>query len=81
MTLHNLKIWPTIKNVGKDTLLVIPGKWKECSEKKEHPLFDFFKTFLGFIVNKIKKEMSNKDIGAGFIMRKCTLQGECSPTT
>lgn len=50
-------------------------------KKREHPLFDFFKTFLGFIVNKIKKEMSNKDIGAGFIMRKCTLQGECSPTT
>lgn len=40
-----------------------------------------FKTFLGFIVNKIKKEMSNKDIGAKFIMRKSTLQEECSPTT
>lgn len=67
--------------LGK-TLLVIPGKWKVCSEKKrEHPLFDFFKTFLGFIVNKIKKEMSNKDTGAGFIMRKCTLQEECSPFT
>lgn len=50
-------------------------------KKGEHPLFDFLKTFLVFVVNKIKKEMSNKDIGAGFIMRKCTLQEECSPTT
>lgn len=50
-------------------------------KKGEHPLFDFFKTFLGFIANKIKKEMSNKDIRAGFVMRKCTLQEECSPTT
>jgi len=46
-----------------------------------HPLLDFFKTFLGFIVNKIKKEMSNKDTGAKFITRKSTLQKECSPTT
>lgn len=45
------------------------------------PLFDFFKTFLGFIVNKIKKEMSNKDTGPKFIMRKSTFQEECSPTT
>lgn len=50
-------------------------------EERLHPLFDFFKTFLGFIVNKIKKEMSNKDIGDEFIMRKSTLQKECSPTT
>lgn len=49
--------------------------------ERQHSLFDFFKTFLGFIVNKIKKEMSNKDTGAEFIMRKSTLQEECSPTT
>lgn len=49
--------------------------------ERQHPVFDFFKTFLDFIVNKIKKEMSNKDIGAEFMMRKSILQEECSPTT
>lgn len=50
-------------------------------KERQHPLFDFFKTFWVFIVNKIKKQMSNKDIGEEFIMRKSTLQEECSPST
>lgn len=30
---------PCIKNAGKDSLLVVSGKWKECSEMKDYALY------------------------------------------